>query len=846
MSPTRPFDIAADLPHGTTLLQASAGTGKTWAISAVVTRSIADGQVTMGRVLLVTFNRTAARELRSRVHARLMAAHRLLTGVHHEDPAADELDAVLAARPPEIREQMAARLRAALDAFEDATITTTHEFSSRMLAELGVLADHDPSSRLLTDAGPATDQVAADLYLGDHLDQTDPPSPAPFLRLARQAEVQYREVELGEAVASGRSAERVRWAQRVRHEVDHRARSQRWHTFDDLIADLAGALSEPRRGPAAVETLSSRFGLVMVDEFQDTDPLQWQVLDRAFRGHLDLWLIGDPKQSIYAFRGADIHSYLDAADRVDRTLALEVNRRTDQPVVAGIGHLFGSALLGDSRIRVTPVRASHTGSRLDSRTAGAHRYDWSHPFQLRCVQPEGPGSMDGETADRRVAEDLANQVVMMLEGGSVWTGEDGLARPLVAPDIAVLVRTRRRGSQIREALAAAGQPAVFGGDESVWQSRAARDLIDLLDALTRPDPAVLARLALSPLGGGRLEELVRPQSRVRPDLAVAIGSWTRRWERLGAWGVVDEALHRPGVMAGMLAAPGGERYLTDLRQVCQTAAVQAGEGSAGSSTSPARVADWLRDQVRAASLESPRRLETDRRAVTIMTIHQAKGLGFPVVLLPDAARSWPKRDRGEPLVWFDGERRLLDLGDQGPGRDRVWQSHLDDEQAEDLRTLYVGLTRARAAVRLWWTPVRRSTGAPRCTGCWPSTTVRRRLPAPATPTSIPPGWAGSTPLSSMWSRCPGNSFCPGAAAVVRDAGGAGPHPGPPDRSRLGPYLLFGAHRGSAHLRGLARGRRAGRRTARRGRARRHRRARGDRGLRGLCERVGSRRDSGRR
>ncbi|WP_257478818.1 UvrD-helicase domain-containing protein [Acidipropionibacterium jensenii] len=702
-----PFDITAELPHGTTLLEASAGTGKTWAIAAVVTRAIAAGQVRTDQLLLVTFNRSAARELRSRVHARLVRAHRLLSGADRvaDHRELDELDTVLVAAPRQVRSAMATRLTAALDHFEDATITTTHEFSSRMLAELGVLADHDPSSRLLADAGPLADQVAADLYLASHLDQTDPPAPAATLRLAREVAVKYREVELGQQVSTARSVQRMRLARQLRDRVGLRAHAERWHTFDDLIADLAAALADPLRGPAAVATLARRFTLVMVDEFQDTDPLQWQVLDRAFRGRVDLWLIGDPKQSIYAFRGADIHSYLDAADRVDSVLALDVNRRTDAPVVAGVGHLFGPALLGDPRIRVTPVRAWHSGSRLAGDTAAAHHYDWSHPVQLRCIRTEGSTTMDSLTADRLVAEDLANQIVMMLDGGSTWVDEQGAARSLTAPDIAILVRTRKRGSQIREALTAAGQPAVFSGDESVWRSRAATDLIDLLDALTLIDPAVLARLALCPLGGGRPEELVRAASRVRPELAVAIGSWARRWPDLGVWGVVDEALRRPGVMTTMLAGAGGERYLTDLRQIAQAA--QADDLLNRTPASPATVAEWLRDQADSSSVESPRRLETDRRAVTIMTIHQAKGLGFPVVLLPDAARSWPLRDHQEPMVWHHDGRRLLDLGDPGPGRDQVWQSHLADQRAEDLRTLYVGMTRARSAVRLWWTPDRR-------------------------------------------------------------------------------------------------------------------------------------------
>lgn len=710
MEDPRPFDVTGELPHGTTLLQASAGTGKTWAIAAIVARAVAESDVRIGEVLLVTFNRSAARELRSRVHSRLVATHRLLTG---GSAPSDELETTMTGRSPDARGDMAARLAVALDTFEDATITTTHEFSSRMLAELGVLADHDPASDLVTDPAALTDQVSRDLFVHQHFSDPRPPSPAGWLRLGQQAAVRYPEVTLGTAEKSPAAANRVSWAQAVRREVDRRKRAAGLHTFDDLIADLAAALDEPSRGPDAVATLASRFRLVLVDEFQDTDPLQWQVLERAFRGRVDLWLIGDPKQSIYAFRGADIHAYLRAARTVDRVLALDVNRRADRPVVEGVAALFGPALLGDQQIRLEPVTAWHRASRLSSPAAGAHRYDWSRPVQLRCIQEEGPQRLRPEQADRLVEQDLVNQVVMMLEGGSTWAETPGSERLLEPRDIAVLVRTRKRGAQIRTALSQAGVPAVFTGDDSIWSAAAAADLADLLRGLEQPDPPVIARLALSPLGGGTPAGLAAPGSAIRPDLAVQLDSWARRWARLGVWGVVDEALHRPGVLTGILARSDGERYLTDLRQAAQLAdeAVIAGRPSSarrlGPATTPGLVADWIGDQSGSGVDDSPRRLETDRRAISIMTIHQAKGLGFPVVLLPDAARSWAPRDKGDPVVWHDGDRRLLDLGGPGPAREPVWERHRADEMAEDLRTLYVAMTRARSGLRIWWTPVRR-------------------------------------------------------------------------------------------------------------------------------------------
>lgn len=306
------FDITGEVPHGTTLLRASAGTGKTWSITAIVTRAILEGDVDISQVLLVTFNRSAARQMRHRTYARLARTAAMLeSGL----PARDDLDHHLLAQR-ERREEFLSRARSAIQRFSTATIATTHEFCARMLTELGVLADHDLRSSLLADPTPLVDEVSADLYLSRYSYATKPPSSATIRSLARTVAAQYGTVELQRDSDSGRVEERLDIAEAVRTESSRRMRAGGLHTFDDLIEDLARSLGSTQRGRVACATLADRFHLVMVDEFQDTDPLQWEILASAFHGRSDLWLIGDPKQSIYAFRGADIHAYLAATRQV--------------------------------------------------------------------------------------------------------------------------------------------------------------------------------------------------------------------------------------------------------------------------------------------------------------------------------------------------------------------------------------------------------------------------------------------------------------------------------------------------------------------------------------------------
>ncbi|BDE67654.1 RecBCD enzyme subunit RecB [Cutibacterium acnes] len=517
--------------------------------------------------------------------------------------------------------------------------------------------------------------------------------------LSRDVAVKYGEVPIFSKDDADTPVQDVLWALSVREDVRRRSKSRSVHTFDDLIGDLVKALRDPYRGPLACATLAHRFGLVMVDEFQDTDPLQWEILRRAFHGHSNLWLIGDPKQSIYAFRGADIHAYQDAAQSASHVLHLDVNYRTDKPIVEAVNTLFSNAQLGHD-ISMELVTAHHQESRIKTAATDGPRYHWSQPFQIRCLQAPAGAQLNTATSDQFVTEDLVNQVIMMLEGGTVVQDGDGL-RPLRPTDIAILVRTRRRGAELATALSQAHQPAVFSGASPVWSSQAAEDLITLLEALENTDERLRTRLCLSDLIGATPADLAASDSRVRSDLAIDLARWSSTWTMTGVWGTVEAALHRPGVLVRLVSMAGGERYVTDLRQVAQKAHIAACEGRLTATATAA----WIREQQQLAGDDEPRRLDSDQQAVIIMTIHEAKGLGFPVVLLPDITNGWaPKQSINGPIVWHDGQRRVLDISSQGTDRSIAIESHEEDERGENLRLLYVALTRARSAVRLWWSP----------------------------------------------------------------------------------------------------------------------------------------------
>ena len=483
-----PFELCGDLPSGTTVLEASAGTGKTYTIAALTARLIAEGAAELSELLLVTFGRMATNELRLRVRERLVAVESSLADAVAERPPTRPLSALetmlSSAEPAELARRRG-RVSRALAHFDSATIATTHEFCFQMLDGLGVLGDRESNATIVEHLTDLTREVTTDLYLRRYAAGGTPAmSYDEALEVANQAveAVHARLVPTGPGPddPSG-SGERVAFATAARQEVERRKRAASLFTYDDMLTRLRDALADADHGQAAAERLRRRYRIVMVDEFQDTDPIQWEILRRAFHHHSTLILIGDPKQAIYAFRGADVFTYLDAVQQADHVRSLSVNRRSDQSLVDALAVLMGDAALGDERIAVRPVTAEHQHRRL---SAPADQQHIAAPIRLRVMPHEVGAEKVPSVATIRpqIADDLVADITAVL-GSGVRLREAGSSRLALPSDIAVLVRKNQRGEEIREKLVSAGVPAVMYGASSVFASHMAQDWLTLLLAL---------------------------------------------------------------------------------------------------------------------------------------------------------------------------------------------------------------------------------------------------------------------------------------------------------------------------------------------------------------------------
>ena len=715
MTDPPPFNVCGELPTGTTVLEASAGTGKTFTIAALAARYVAEGHAQLGELMLVTFGRAATQELRGRVRERLVTAARALADPTAARAGSDDLARLLANADDAEVTTRRKRLTTALADFDAATIATTHAFSSQMLVGLGMAGSFEPDAMFVEDIGDLVAEVAGDLYLRRWgRPDADPPllSYDGALSLARIAVGdRHAVIEPRDAEPDSNAAVRVGLATAVRAEVDRRQRQRRLRDYDDLLTRLRDALVDAEHAAAALARIRSRYRVVMVDEFQDTDPVQWQILQTAFHGHVTLVLIGDPKQAIYAFRGGDVVTYLAAREAASSEATLGTNWRSDEALLDGLGHVFAGAALGDPGIVVRPVASAHPSRRLAGAPVAA-------PVRVRALSRAVFGedmAAAPKVGDVRpaVARDVAAETVRLLDSGAKLDLADG-SRPVAAGDIAVLVHTNDQATMVHQALQDCGVPAVLTGAVNVFGTPMAQEWVVLLEALEQPHRSTRARAAaLGRFVGWDVARLATASDDELDELGAQLSEWSSLLARRGVPALLEKATADGRLLERLLAHPQGERQLTDLRHIGEALHTAAVAEQLGVSA----LVEWLHRRICDArekrdQEERSRRLESDAAAVQVVTVHRSKGLEFPVVFVP---YGWDRWTQGADYPRFheaDSVRRI-DLGGKGgPGFDEHCAIDAAEQAGESLRLLYVALTRAECQVVAWWAPSTATACAP--------------------------------------------------------------------------------------------------------------------------------------
>jgi len=487
----------------------------------------------------------------------------------------------------------------------------------------------------------------------------------------------------------------------ARRELPARRRRRGVLSYNDLVRQLASALASPG-GETLAQALRHQHPAALIDEFQDTDRAQYEVFRRVYSRPEDrLFLIGDPKQAIYAFRGADIQAYLHAVESAGaRRGQLDVNWRSDGGLVRAINTLFARVgqPFGYEGIGFEPVAAQH------EERCGTWPVDGQEPFQIRFIPRTGKGKRNAIASSwhrRGLPRAVAGEVARLLSSQASIPDDRGGQRALQPRDVAVLTRTHRQLEELEQALAAVGVVSVRANDASVFTTEEAHQLAQLLTAIADPKDEARVRAALCTdilgLDGCQLAALLEGQEELETDWdswLLRLRQWREIWRDQGFIQLFQSVLDHEGLLTRLLARPGGERRLTNLRHLAELLQTMAEGEQLGIQGLLTRLSQLRQGQLNAGD-EAQLRLESDEQAVALSTVHGAKGLEYPVVFCPYL---WAEIT--DDQYFYDEQGRLCrHLGQPSQAQQEAAQQR---SWREAMRLLYVALTRARHRCVICW------------------------------------------------------------------------------------------------------------------------------------------------
>ncbi|WP_076791060.1 exodeoxyribonuclease V subunit beta [Chlorobium sp. KB01] len=791
---------------GMNLIEASAGTGKTYAIASLYLRLLLESWLLPEQILVVTYTEAATQELRSRIRSRIREGLDVLEGAGTGDPFLTEIST-------RAREAGTGRekgvLEQALAAFDTAAIFTIHGFSLRALQENAFESGSLYDTELVTDESELLREIVDDFWrhhffsdtpdlLGFVLQQKSSPesfmkllkgvhasgggeivpqfTPMEILSIEQRCMQRFNEISdlwrdealnvqllLQTDKGLSRSADNYRadllpdlfdsMERFVRsanpydlftgfgkftesglaggtkpkgsapqhplfqlceslnalvferfvalkfelivfyHEnMPLRKRARNVRFFDDLLADLYHALDSEE----LASVLRTQYRAALIDEFQDTDPVQYEIFRKIYAGSgAPLFLIGDPKQAIYSFRGADIFAYLRAAEEVEenRRFTLTSNWRSDSSLLDAFNTIFHQQRLpflfeGIVYHPLTPGESREASGAVERQEGAGER-----PMQICLMDPGNEsGTFTTGSAERFAAEACASEIEQLLSDGF-----NGSSFPpdcsLNAGDIAVIVRTHRQARMVQSTLRSRGISGVMRSDESIFVSSEAEEVRILLAALSDPGAETLVRTALVTdilgLSGNDIDRLNRDETLWIPCLE-RFHRYHRIWLERGFMAMASEFMSNEAVRARLLRFSDGERRLTNVLHCFELLHREAEERRLGIEA----LASWFSERIAAGESadEYQIRLESDEAAVRIVTVHVSKGLEYPVVFAPFL---FGGINAGKDVVQFHDEKGKL-VKDFGSGTIAENRSAAEKEAlAENLRLLYVALTRAK-------------------------------------------------------------------------------------------------------------------------------------------------------
>ena len=735
---------------GSCVIAASAGTGKTHTLERIVADKVISGEVSIDEILVVTFTRRATAEMKGRIRTMLES---ILGKVRRGDSDGDVGGDTWTIGDREVR-----RIEEALNDFDEATISTIHGFCQELISDHAFSSGQLFSAELVDTSELFEDcfydvlrqELAADseyrpwleaaLEKGIELDDlvgqlqtilTRDATVLPSLEDEPFGGVSPGELEEKSEIATGC------WQlfdDAIRRRIERRKAEEGLMTYDDLLETVRDGVRDGRLD----EVLKERYQVVLVDEFQDTDPVQWEIFEEVFLKDDDreLYVIGDEKQAIYAFRGADLGTYREAIGCdgfADESTDLDTNYRSTEALIDAYNELFEKGFFGEeSQTDYEPVDAPE--GVVERQLCGEMG---DEPIEVMHLDSRGEEINKGDCQSAFIAR-TADRIEKLI-GDDTYTfkpdGEDQ-ERPLMPGDIYVLTRTNYEADKVGEALEKRGVDYAFYRKPGLFETDEALDVIRLLRGISRPsDRSVRRKAMLTPFFAIRLDEVLNY------DQGDDEGDWTPR-KQLESWnqlaerrefsGLFDAVMHDSGVVRRELLSNDSERRLTNYHHIFGWLLGKAAEGHLGME----QLADLLQRHRDGNTAESKveeetdlQRLETDRSAVQIMTIHKSKGLSAEVVFVcggfgkrsdknsKHKVRVFTTKggsDKARATVGYHYKSSDIDFAGE-----RLQSKFSEYVEAETERLFYVAITRAKSKLYLPYFDKNFETGK-----WWPKSSIK--------------------------------------------------------------------------------------------------------------------------
>lgn len=498
-----------------------------------------------------------------------------------------------------------------------------------------------------------------------------------------------------------------------RRRYEQAKKDRKVRSYDDLLISLSQALEQP----GLVKVMQKEYPAALIDEFQDTDPVQFEVFDKIYiqpaENKLSLFLIGDPKQSIYSFRGADIFTYIRAKHKVQHQWTLDTNYRSAEELVEAVNRVFSyqkdRPFLLDE-ITFEPIAAHKKGQEPEITDSVLPQ----EPLQI--LKRSDHNLINKDQASRRAAIDTAMEIERILAHSDRFRIEE---QPVKTQDIAVLVSRHVEGTMVKEELASRGIRSVDQSRRNVFQSPEIEYLLMLLYSIREPsNPALLRALLCSRIGGFTFSGLqfLREDEETWLSVLDRIRYLNELFRQRGFMPMWQEFLNVPLTDSNeyahtplevILEYADGERTLTNLQHLAELINEYTRSGMHGLDD----LIKWInRKREEAGGNEDEElRLESDHELVKIITMHSAKGLQFPVVFCPYLWSGINDTNPKPPMVFHESGERRVDLTGI---HDRARALVLRERVSEQLRLAYVALTRAQYRCYVGWVPYEKQALSP--------------------------------------------------------------------------------------------------------------------------------------